>query len=531
MKSKVTKADEQLAEALSHFYGDPLGYVMFIFPWETEKSIQIVKLEEPYRSRFNCEWGPDVWACEFLDELGEDILERGFDGHTAVEPIRYATVSGHGIGKSTLVAWIIKYLADVHPLSKGIVTATTVDQLRTKTWAELGKWHNLSLTKHWFNYSIGRGSMSLVYALDPKYAGQWRCDAQTSKEENSESFAGLHAANSVPYYIFDEASGVPNKIYEVREGGATDGMPMRFDFGNGTQNSGYFYDNCEGKFRHRYKVRSIDSRDVTITNKALFKEWVEDYGEDSDFVRVRVRGMFPKAGAIQFIPRDIIEAAGTRDIPPQSVAKHDALVIGVDVARFGDDDTIIWPRIGMDARSWPIRRYKGFDTVWTVGQIIECIREFREMGVECSGLFIDGGNAGGGVIDQLNALGYNPIEVTFGGTAPDPVVYRYVMDYIWGKMRDALKTRLAIPNTNEKWGSEIHDQLRDRQYGYTLKGQIALESKKDMKARGGISPDFPDALACTFYQEVEPRILVQDNQKPQETTWDYDPFEPKYMNA
>ena len=205
-KRKLT-ADEQLTEDLAKFYADPLGHVMYSYPWDTEPAIQIVRLEKPWSDRFNCEWGPDVWACKFLDELGKQILDRGFDGRTPIEPpIRFATSSGHGIGKSVLVSWLIKFILDTRPHSKGIVTATTADQLRTKTWAELGKWHRMSLTEHWFDYNTGRGSMSLVHR---EYPEDWRCDAQTSKEENSESFAGLHAANSTPFYIFDEASGVP----------------------------------------------------------------------------------------------------------------------------------------------------------------------------------------------------------------------------------------------------------------------------------------------------------------------------------
>ena len=91
---------------------------------------------------------------------------------------------------------------------------------------------------------------------------------------------------------------------------------------------------------------------------------------------------FPSAGDIQFINGDDVTRCQERDIPPQSINRHEPLLIGVDVARFGDDETVIWPRIGMDARSWEIRRMKGFDTVWTIGAILETIREFKELGVK-----------------------------------------------------------------------------------------------------------------------------------------------------
>lgn len=288
--------DEQLAEDLAHFYDDPLGYVMYVFPWSTDETIQLVKLDKKYEDRFSCEWGPDRWACEFLDDLAYEIRQRHFDGTRSVESIRFSTASGHGIGKSAMVAWLIKFILDTRPYSKGVVTANTSEQLKTKTWAELGKWHRLSLTAHLYDYTAGRGMMSLVRKSD---RANWRCDAQTCREENAEAFQGLHAANSTPFFIFDEASGIPDAIWEARAGGMTDGEPMSFDFGNPTRKSGMFFENCIGKFRNRYKVRSIDSRNVSITNKSLFREWAEDRGEDSDFFKVKVKGEFPSAGDLQ----------------------------------------------------------------------------------------------------------------------------------------------------------------------------------------------------------------------------------------
>ena len=505
--------DEQLAETLSQFYDDPLGYVMFMFPWDTERSIQRVKLDEKYKDRFDSEYGPDIWACEFLDDLGEQIRLRGFDGQNAVDPIRYSTASGHGIGKSTLVAWLCKFIMDTRPLSKGTVTANTAEQLKTKTWAEVGKWHKLSLTEHWFKYSATRGSMSLVH-VDHKE--DWRLDAQTCREENSEAFAGQHAPAGTSFYIFDEASGIPKNIYTVREGGLTDGEPMVFDFGNPTRNSGDFYENSAGSRKHRYRVRTIDSRTVALTNKTLIQQWVDDYGEESDFVKVRVRGVFPSAGSSQFIGMADVEAAMAREVFMDRTAP---LVIGVDVARFGDDESVIYPRIGMDARSFPPMRFRKLDTVQLTGKVIECVKKFRALGLECAGIFVDGGGIGGSVVDQLRSLGHNPFEVQFGGSPTDGQTYRYKSDEMWGTMRDAIATRLVLPSDLEG----LKDQLTQREFGYTLVGdKIHLETKKDMKARGVDSPDLADALALTFAMEVAPRRVEES---PAQTMLsDYDPF-------
>jgi hypothetical protein len=515
--------DMELADEVAKYYADPLGYVMFMFPWDTYEPIQLVELQEPYASRYGCKYGPDVWACEFLDSLGEEIKARDFDGHKAVDPIQFATASGHGIGKSVMVAWLIKFIMDTRAMCKGTVTANTAEQLKTKTWAELGKWHKMSLTEGWFNYNSGRGAMNLTHK---KHKEEWRCDAQTCREENSEAFAGQHAASSTSFYIFDEASAVPDKIFEVREGGTTDGEPMVFDFGNPTRNSGRFFENCVGRFRHRYQVKCIDSREVNITNKERIEDWKADYGEDSDFFKVRVRGMFPSAGSCQFIPTSAVEDAQSRQTYED---KHAPLLIGVDVARFGDNESVIYPRVGFDARSWPVRRFLGVDTVQLTGHIIECIRDFKSMGLNCSGLFVDGGGVGGGVVDQLRSLGYDPIEVQFGGKATDSSTYRYKSDEMWGNMKESM-AKLCLPATNAPNGVDLKADLTQREFGYTLMGnKINLETKKDMVARGVTSPDIGDALALTFAQEVAPVARLDQLQAQARTVvHDYDPLEPSF---
>lgn len=512
--------DAQLADEIAKYYADPLGYVMFIFPWDSDPAIQVVDWDSSelhsdsrpfkevmakYRKRFNCRFGPDLWACEFLDEWGEEIRKRGFDGFKAVDPIQFATSSGHGIGKSTLVAWVIKFIADTRPYSKGTVTANTETQLRTKTWAELGKWHRRSLTEHWFDFNSGRGSMSLKHR---KHKDEWFCVAQTSREENSEAFAGQHAANSTSYYIFDEASGVADKIYEVREGGTTDGEPMTFDFGNPTRNSGRFYEECEGKFKHRYIVRKIDSRKVSITNKKRLQQWIEDYGIDSDFVKVRILGEFPSAGSLQFLPSAWVQRSMLRE---SVYNRFGALTIGVDVARFGDDNSVIYPVLGKDARSFvPTTQdgiYSGLDNVQLAQKVIMKIEYFRGLGIECAGLFVDVGGTGSGVVDVLTHSGYDPIPVNFGNSPVfEPQVYRYRSDEMWGRCRDAIKTDLILPkhpslfqddvpmighnggpSMEDKPGSretaaKLLAELTQREFGYTLQGnKIHLETKKDMK--------------------------------------------------
>ncbi len=547
-----SQLDRKIAKELKRFTQDPLGYVMFSFPWDSNPAIQVVRLAEgpdekvarlarakgleppkpiltdadrtrqaAYRAKYKSKYGPDLWACDFLVDLGAKIKDRAFDGHTAVMPVQYAIASGHGIGKSVLVAWLIKFIMDTRPFSKGVVTAGTADQLKTKTWAELGKWHKMSITRNWFTYTSGRGAMALAHAGEHKEI--WRCDAQTCKEENSESFAGLHAANATPFYIFDEASGVPDKIYEVREGGTTDGEPMTFDFGNPTRNSGRFFEQCAGTLREFYHVRQIDSRQVAITNKERIAQWIKAFGEDSDFVKVRVRGVFPSAGAVQFIGSADVDMAQAREVKEDRFSQ---LIIGVDVARFGDDESVIFSRIGNDCRSFPAQRFRGLDTVQLVGRVIETVRDFKARGLHVAGLFVDGTGLGGGVVDQLAHLGYPVTEVQFGSSPTDGITYRYKSDEMWGKMRDAIVSRLCLPKNNEPNGNDLRRDLTQREFGYTLTGnKIHLETKRAMKERGINSPDIADALALTFAETLMPSGIAHGEQAPQtQAKSDYDPY-------
>ena len=140
---------EKLCDLMSEFYADPLGHVLFSYPWG---------LPGPLEHR-----EPDPWQVGYLVELGQEVKARGFNGVDAVEPIRFSTASGHGIGKSAMVSWIIKWTMDTRPFCKGVVTATTAPQLRAKTWAELAKWHGMSVTKEWFILTFGQGSLALYY--------------------------------------------------------------------------------------------------------------------------------------------------------------------------------------------------------------------------------------------------------------------------------------------------------------------------------------------------------------------------------
>jgi hypothetical protein len=434
---------------------------------------------------------PDAWQCEFLEWLGDEIKARAFDGKQAVRPIRGVVSSGHGIGKSVLGAFIVNFIMPTRPHAHGTVTSNTCTQLQTKTWASIQRWAKLSIFAPWFVVVSNR-----YYHRD--YKDSWFCAPQSSKEQNSEAFAGQHAADSTSFYLMDEDSAISDTIHEVAEGGLTDGEPMVFLFGNPTRSQGAFHKVCFGAGREKWNPRIIDSRLCRYTNKELIGEWVEEYGEDSDFVRVRVRGLPPRASDLQFIPTDIVYAAQQREA---FSLKDDPLVAGLDVARGGADNNVLRFRKGGDARSIPPIRVPGEQTRDTTRLITLAAdvlgRTYGKDRVEM--LFIDGTGIGGPICDQLKRLGFEDriMEVQFGAESPDPK-YANMRAFMWGKGRDWLRNRGAIDDA-----PVLETDLTGPGYFHDRQDRVVLESKEKMKARSLASPDDGDALMLTFAAPVE----------------------------
>jgi hypothetical protein len=469
--------DQKLAEFVSEFYADPLGFVVACYPWGEPGPLER-------------ESGPDEWQRAFLTKLGTEVAARAFNGQDPVEAIREAVSSGHGIGKSVMVAWLVDWIMSTRPFCQGTVTANTFTQLQTKTWAAIQRWTKLCLTAEWFVVNTDR-----MYHRDHKES--WFCALQSSKEQNSEAFAGQHAKDSTSFYIVDEASAVPDPIYEVAEGGITDGEPMMFLFGNSTRSSGKFHRVTFGNERSRWHQTIVDSRTSRFTNKALIAEWLEDYGEDSDFFRVRVRGLPPAASDLQYIATALVSAAQTRQ---PLVLPDEPLVCGLDVARGGGDRCVFRFRRGPDAKSIPpmwIPGEQSRDSMRLVTMAADILgRTFSGRKVQT--LFVDGTGIGGPIVDRLRQMGHqNCIEVQFGGESPDPK-YANMRAYMWGKMRDWL------PKGSIDADPRLEMDLTGPGYSHDKRDRVLLESKEHLKERGLDSPDDADALALTFAAPVRP---------------------------
>lgn len=489
-----------LTQDIAGFYDDPLGFVLYAYRWGMDDLSGFA--------------GPDAWQRDFLSDLGKDVRARGFDGKIPVQAIRYAVASGHGIGKSALVAWLVNWIMSTRPHCKGVVTANTAPQLESKTWAEIIKWTKRSITADWFAFSSGKGAMRLYHR---QFKESWRCDAVTCREENSESFAGQHAAGSTPFYIFDEASAIPAPIWDVAEGGLTDGEPMWFAFGNPTRNEGRFYD-CFHKRKHRWTRRQIDSRSCTLPNKAQIDEWLSDYGEDSDFFKVRVRGLFPQMAQAQLIGGSIVEQAMRRRL--ESADRHAPLIVGVDVARFGQDRSVIAFRQGQDGQSVMPLCLKNADTMQVAAHVarIAAGEHVHAPGRRPDALMIDEIGIGAGVVDRLRQLGFRNVIDVNGAHAASEKHYANLRAQMYDRFRLWLNGGGALADL-----PELREDIGLIEYGYDRMGRLLLESKDSIKKKGA-SPDFADAYALTFAQDVayraNPAGMTQDTRYQDE----YDPF-------
>ncbi len=440
------------------------------------------------------ETGPDEWQRDLLAEV-RDALAAG------VAPLRLAVASGHGVGKTALSAWLILWFLSTRDHPQVVVTANTAAQLRNKTWRELAKWHRLAANAHWFDWSVER----FVFRQQPE---TWFAAAVPWSASRPEAFAGTHERHVC--VLFDEASAIADPIWDVTEGAMTTPGALWFAFGNPTRATGRFRE-CFRRFRHRWRTRAVDSRTARKADRAQIAHWVEDYGEDSDFVRVRVRGAFPRAGFTQFIPEALVAEAVGR-APEGDFAAP--LIMGVDVARFGDDASVILARAGREIVH--LAHYRSLDTQRLASLVAETANRLRP-----AALCVDGAGVGAGVVDRLRALGFRVADVNAGARPRDPRRFFNLRAEMWSAVRDWLKAGGCLPAD----ARVLADDLAAPEYGFDDAGRLRLERKEDMKARGLPSPDFGDALALTFAEPVS--LAAWDGrERPRYALSEWDPFDP-----
>lgn len=450
---------EPLEKVAELYWDNPLGFVLFAYPWGD--------------GELKDETGPDTWQAEELENIGNQVKAGKW-------PIQMAIKSGHGPGKTAFLVWIIQWFMSTRPHPQAVVTANTGVQLETKTWREMAKWHKRSTLQPLFEWTATR------YYLKA-HPETWFASPITWNKDRAQAFSGTHEKHVL--IIYDEASEIDDAIWEATEGALTTGWgAIWLVFGNPTKNTGRFYE-CFHRFEHRWIGRTIDSRTAKKADKDLLQRWVDDWGEDSNYVRVRVLGLFPTAGSNQLIPMDVVQTAQARKYTETQV-RYAPVVMGVDVGRFGMDKSVVYVRQGY--ATLEVRKVHGLDGP-SLANLISGMNSIYHP----DAIFIDELGVGASPVDHMRLIGLKFIPVNVGKKAKFPEKFKNLRAEIWAATRDWLMAGGAIP-----YDSELVRDLTEPQYDFTSKNQIILESKDDMRSRGVPSPDIGDALALTFTHEV-----------------------------
>lgn len=457
---------------------DPLAFVYWAFPWG--------------EGLLQNQTGPEDWQKKILKHIGENISPD--------KVVQEAVASGHGIGKSALVSWLILWAISTHENTRGVITANTETQLLTKTWPELMKWHAMFLARDLFKVTA-----TAIFATEPGREKNWRADAIPWSVSNPEAFAGLHNQGNRTFLIFDEASAIDDKIWEVAEGAINDANTERLwcAFGNPTRNTGRFYDAFH-KFRPYWNNLQVDSRTVRFSDKNKIKQWEEAYGADSDFFKVRVTGEFPDASDLQFIPLKLVKDATTRNLHP-SQYNFAPVIIGVDPAWTGGDATAIYMRQGLYTKK--LARIPRNDNDIEIANLLARF----ENQYHAAAVNIDLGY-GQGIYSAGITMGRTWNLISFANSSPAPACVN-MRAYMWYEMKKWFQTGGTIANDQTLIDDLTHVELKP-----TMDGRILLRSKDEMKKAGVPSPNDADALALTFALPI-----IQQTEDIVNT--DYNPFD------
>ena len=438
-------------------------------------------------------------------EFGKDLLNIDYDEWQAnvlndlAQHDKVSVRSGQGVGKTALESGAILWFLTCRPYAKIIATAPTMKQLYDVLWAEVAKWLNNSLIKELLKWTKTK-----VYMVGD--SERWFATARTAtKPENMQGFHEDHML-----IVVDEASGVSDAIMEAILG-TLSGMDNKLLLcGNPNNIEGVFYDSHNSD-RDKYKTHKVSSYDSKRTNKENIQMILDKYGADSDVARVRVYGEFPKGALDSFISLEVVELASGQSIDDKDLKRITFGHLGVDVARFGDDSTIVFPRIGKYALSYD--KYTKQSTMVTTGYVIDTAKRMMVEYPNLEKIYIkvDDTGVGGGVTDRLNALVDEcdyPFEIgpVNNGSKSDDDFYGNLGTELWGNVKEILEENMAnhlngahstivLPNDQQ-----LIKELSTRKFVMTSNSKIKLESKKDMKKRNVGSPDVADALTLAFYE-------------------------------
>lgn len=460
----------------------PYSFVLWAYPWgEVGTDLESFS-------------GPEDWQKRVLLDLQNELLAGVSFTSALSRAYLIAVKSGKNVGKSALLSWLIWWGFSTRVNTKGRATANTKTQISTILWAELAKWHRLFIAHDFFEMTATR-----ITTTDPNYRKEWGFDAIPWSKDNPDAWAGLHNQGGRVIMVFDEAAEIDDSIWERADGATREANTEVFWIvtSNPTRNFGRFFEcfNVDGKHADLWHRYTVDSREVRLTNHDEINRAIEQWGEDDDYTRVQFLGLFPSSSFFQLISKESVDFAMGRINTPQ---EWEPLILGVDVARYGDNESVACFRRGRDNRSIPVQRRRGLSVPECADWVASLISLHSPDQV-----FIDEGGVGGGVLDVVQRNGHNSMGVQFGGKPSGITQGVKVADKraeMFILLRDWIRTGGVMPKD-----PLLSDQLTSLDY-HVKKDVIRLMSKEDMRSLGKASPDWADALALTFAYPVTLRF-------------------------
>ena len=392
---------------------------------------------------------------------------------------RVAVKSGHGVGKSTMLAWVILWWMCTRRPCKVAATANTAHQLSDVLWSEIGRWHKaMKVLKN--EIEIKSDKIQLKGAPDSFTT------AKVARRDQPEALAGLHSDRML--YVVDECSGIPDVIFEVAQGALSSPGAKIIMTGNPTRTSGYFYDafNVNADRWYHMTVSCLDSERVS---QDFIDDMARQYGEESGVYKIRVLGEFDEGEGDHVVSRALADAAVKRQVEPTETGPT---VWGLDVSRTGGDRTALCKRRGnavLEVISW-----RGLDLMETCGRVKAEFDNAR-WDVVPEEICVDSIGLGAGVADRLNELGLPTRAVNVAESSAMGDRFMRLRDELWWSAREWLEQRDCVLPDDE----QLVNELCLPTFAYTSNGKIKIESKDESKKRyGGKSPDLADALVLTF---------------------------------
>jgi len=400
---------------------------------------------------------------------------------------RVAVKSGHGVGKSAFLAWIMLWWLLTRFPAKIACTAPTSHQLEDVLWGEVAKWYRRLDPSLKSLITVKSDQVVLNAAPNESFAV-----ARTARKEKPEAFQGFHSENML--FMIDEASGVDPIIFEVGEGAMSTAGAKTLMTGNPTRTSGYFYDAFH-KMREWWTTYTVSCSDSTQATEEYVTQMGQKWGTESNVYSVRVLGNFPKDDDDSIVSRALVEASIGRDI---FVDKSEPVIWGLDVARFGSDKTALCIRKGRKIIG-KIETWRNKDTMQVAGIIKAKYDKVANYEPERPAeIMVDSIGVGAGVVDRLREMGLPARGINVAESASVEALYHRLRDELWFRAKEFFDGRDVTMEEDE----DLIEELCSVKYEYTSLGKLKAESKDDMKKRGLASPDIADAFCLTLANNV-----------------------------